>query len=118
MFMFSAVTVTGATGGANAVYATINGTQYEVIFPNSNAGLSAPNFPDIYPGDEILVLVDLDSGDCYGIDYPTDYEGGTLMAFYSGQGSPGRGWGALSTSQAMSDAGFTLYQKVKTDAIL
>ena len=106
------------TIGTGMVYADIGGVQYEVILPNSNAGLSAPNYPDIYPGDEILVIVDNDSGLCYGVDYPTDYEAGTLMAFYSGQGSPGRGWDAQTTDPAMTAAGFTLYQKVKTNAIL
>lgn len=112
------VAVTGQTGGSNAVYATVDGIQYEVLLPNANAGLSAPNYPDIYPGDEILILIDSDAGLCYGIDYPTDYEEGTWMAFCSIQGSPGRGWDAQTTDPAMTAAGFTLYQKVKTGAIL
>lgn len=96
----------------------IDGVTYPVLFPGASDGLSAPNYPDIYPGDNILVCVDFEGGYCYAVDYPTDYEGGTLMAFYSGQGSPGRGWDAITTSQAMTDAGFTLYQKTKTGALL
>ena len=111
------VTVDGQAGDGTA-YATIDGVQYPIIFPNANAGLSATNYPDIYPYDQILVLLDLDAGLCYGVDYPKDYEEGTLMAFCSLQGSPGRGWDALTTDPAMTAAGFTLYQKVKTGAIL
>ena len=110
-------TVTGTAGSGDA-YATIDGVQYYIRFPGPNDGLSATNYPDIYPGDEILVLVDIESNECYGVDYPTDYEAGTLMAFYSGQGSPGRGWDAITTDPAMTAAGFTLYQKSKTGAIL
>ena len=113
----TSVTVYGTMGG-NTVYGDIGGVQYTIWFPNNNTGLSAPNYPDIYPGDEILVCVDFESGNCYAVDYPTDYEGGTLMAFYSGQGSPGRGWDAITTSPDMTAAGFTLYQKTKTGALL
>ena len=109
-------TVYGTTGGANDVFTDINGVTYTVIFPNSNSGLSARNFPDIYPYDEILVLIDLETGNCYAIDYPTDYESDSIMAFYN---SPwGRGWEAISTPADLAAAGFTLYRKDKTNAIL
>ena len=109
------VTVGGLTGGGYDVTADICGEDWLVNFPNSNAGLSATNFPDIYPYDVITVLVDCEAGVCYALDYPTDYEAGSTQAFYQ---TPGRGWDAITTDPAMTAAGFTLYQKVKTGAIL
>ena len=110
------VAVDGQTGGSNPVYADIDGVQHEIIFPNANAGLSATNYPDIYPYDEILVLVDIDADMCYAVDYPTDYPEGSTQAFYQ---LPGRGWDAVQTQpQGLTDAGLTLYTKVKTGAIL
>lgn len=105
------------TGGGGPVYTTIDGVQWEVIFPNAAAGLSATNYPDIYAYDQILVLLDLNANLCYALDYPTDYEAGSIQAFYQ---QPGRGWdnSAVTTPQAMTDVGLTLYQKVKTNAIL
>ena len=108
------VTVDGQPGDG-VVYVTIDGVQYQIQFPNASAGLSATNYPDIYPYDEILVLVDLEANACYAVDYPTDYPEGAIQAFYQ---LPGRGWDAITTDPAMTAAGFTLYQKVKTGAIL
>ena len=113
-FITDAEVYQSGTTSLSTIATDINGVTYPVLFPSSSDGLSAPNYPDIYPNDNILVCVDYEAGYCYA----TDYENGTLMAFYSGQGSPGRGWDAITTPQAMTDAGFTLYQKVKTNAIL
>lgn len=111
------VTVDGQTGGGYDVTADICGEDWLVIFPNANAGLSATNYPDIYPYDIITVLVDCESGVCYALDYPTDYEAGSTQAFYQ---TPGRGWdsSAVTTPQALADVGLTLFYKVKTNAIL
>lgn len=116
---FTAIaTVDGIQGGAHDVYADICGDDWLVQFPNSNAGLGATNFPDIYPYDQILVLIDCEGKTCFSVDYPTDYEAGTVMAFYGS--APGRGWDSsiVTTPQALQDVGLTLYQKVKTNAIL
>ena len=96
-------TVYGSTGGSNTVYADINGVTYEILFPDANTGLSGASYPDIYPDDQITVLVDLDTGECYAIDYPRDYPEGTVIPWFSNCNAssaeqyrtpylPGRGW--------------------------
>ena len=91
------------TVGSGTVYTDINGVTYEVIFPTEQDGLSAANYPDIYPNDLIMVMVDLSEGSCYALDYPTDYKEGTVIPWFSNcfPGSaeanrtpylPGRGW--------------------------
>ena len=102
--------VYGTTGGNNSVYTDINGVTYEVIFPTDQDGLSAANYPDIYPDDRILVCVDLETGECNAIDYPTDYPAGTVIPWFSNcfPGSaeanrtpylPGRGWSKYNPYQ-------------------
>ena len=108
---------TGQTGGGNTVYVEINNVQYPVQLAYgglATGGLSAPNYPDVYPYDIILVEIDCQAQNALPIWIPTDYEALTIMAFYT---SPGRGWDAMQTPQGMADAGLTLYIKVKTGAI-
>lgn len=112
------VTVNGTTGGGNVVTANICGKDWTVNFPGSGSGLSATNYPDIYPYDLIIVMVDCAAQECDAIDYPTDYEAGTVMPFYGS--APGRGWDSsiYPTPQPLADVGLTLFYKVKTNAIL
>ena len=103
-------TVYGSTGGSNAVYADINGVTYEILFPDANTGLSGASYPDIYPDDQITVLVDLEAGECYAIDYPRDYPEGTVIPWFSNCNAssaeqyrtpylPGRGWSKYNPYQ-------------------
>lgn len=91
------------TVGSGTVYTDINGVTYEVIFPTETDGLSAANYPDIYPDDLIMVMVDLVEGSCYALDYPRDYREGTVLPWFSHclpdsaeqyrtPYLPGRGW--------------------------
>ena len=106
------VTADGTTGGGNFIEFYINNDLYTITFyPTYSDGA---NYTDIYPYDVITVKVFSSSNSATLIDYPKDYAPGTLMAFYN---VPGRGWDAISTPQNLADAGFTLYEKVKTGAI-
>lgn len=108
------VIVDDQSGGAGVAYAQMNDETWIITFPNANSGLSAACYPDIYPNDEIVVLVDCEQRLCTALDYSTDYQSGTFMAFYGN--APGRGWEEYSTPAALSNIGFKLYLKVKTDA--
>ena len=110
------LTVNGTTGGGHTVYADVFGQEWVVGFPASPAGLSQMSYPDIYPGDSILALVDTEKQICSAMDYSKDYPEGKIMAYY--YAIPGRGWDYYTTPQALSDIGFDLYIKVKTSAIL
>ena len=108
------VTVDDNYGGAGVAYAQLNNEHWQISFPSAASGLSAACYPDIYPLDEIVVQIDCERRLCLALDYSTDYESGTIMAFYGS--APGRGWEQYSTPASLSSLGFYLYLKVKTDA--
>lgn len=108
------VTVDDNYGGAGVAYAQLNNEHWQISFPSAASGLSAACYPDIYPLDEIVVQIDCERRLCLALDYSTDYESGTIMAFYGS--APGRGWEQYSTPASLSSLGIYLYLKVKTDA--
>lgn len=110
------VIVDDQSGGSGVAYAQLNDETWIISFPNSSSGLSAACYPDIYPLDEIVVLVDCEQRLCTALDYSTDYESGTIMAFYGG--TTQRGWEAYSTPASLQSLGFYLFLKVKTDALV
>ena len=91
----------GQTGGNQYLYIEHNNQQYQVFYPNSNSfmGWANNSYPDIYPGDKILVAFNAAIGTGVAVDYPTDYPDGTVMPWYTPRlGTPltsylpGRGW--------------------------
>ena len=106
--------VDGQTGGGYTPQVTINGEDYPVDYPTGSTGLSRCNYPDIYPYDYVTLLFDCLTLSATALDYATDNAAGDVIASYQ---APGRGWDAITTPQALTDVGLTLYQKVKTGAI-
>ena len=105
----------GNTGGGNTPNCNIFGQTWDILLPTASTGLSRCSYPDIYPGDEVLVLVDVEAQQCWGVDYPCDFpENDTVIGFYA---PGGRGWTSTTTPQAIADIGLEIFIKNKTGAI-